>query len=53
MPRPVELKAQMQAALAPQGDRAQCEAFGQAWQGWVRAILIDHADDPGLITVQA
>ncbi|HSW27471.1 MAG TPA: hypothetical protein VLJ62_32235, partial [Burkholderiaceae bacterium] len=53
VPRPVELKVQMQAALAPQADRAQCEAFGQTWQGWVRAILIDHADDPGLITVQA
>ena len=45
------LQAQMQAALAPQADPAQREAFAQSWQDWVRAILIDHADDPELITL--
>jgi hypothetical protein len=52
VPRPAELRLQMQAALAPEADSAQRLAFAQAWQGWVRAMLIDHADDPELITVQ-
>lgn len=51
-PRPAELRIQMQAALAPQATTAQIDAFGQTWQGWVRAMLIDHADDPELITVE-
>ena len=51
-PRPPELRMQMQAALAPQADSAQRQAFAQTWQGWVRAMLIDHADDPELITME-
>jgi hypothetical protein len=51
-PRPQELRAQMQAALAPQADSAQREAFALTWQGWVRAMLIDHADDPELIKIE-
>jgi len=51
-PRPAVLRMQMQAALAPQADSATREAFAQSWQAWVRAILIDHADDPELITLK-
>lgn len=51
-PRPAELRMQMQAALTPQADSAQREAFAQTWQSWVRTMLIDHADDPKLITVE-
>ena len=51
-PRPAQLGMQMQAALAPQADSAQREAFAQTWQGWVRAILVDHADDPELIKME-
>ena len=51
-PRPAQLRMQMQAALAPQADSPEREAFAQTWQGWVRAILIDHADDPELITME-
>ncbi|MEO8544422.1 MAG: hypothetical protein ABI434_12605 [Burkholderiaceae bacterium] len=51
-PRPAELRAQMQAALAPQADSAQRAAFAKTWQGWVRAMLIVHADDPELITIE-
>ena len=51
-PRPADLRMQMQAALAPGADSAQREAFGKTWQGWVRAMLIDHADDPELITIE-
>ena len=42
----------MQAALAPQASSAQRDAFAQTWQGWVRAMLLGHADDPELITVE-
>ncbi len=51
-PRPAQLMTQMQAALAPQADSTQREAFAQTWQGWVRAILLDHADAPELITME-
>ena len=51
-PRPADLRAQMQAALAPEASSAQREAFAQTWQGWVRVMLIDHADDPALITIE-
>ena len=51
-PRPSELRTQMQAALAPEADSAKRAAFAQSWQDWVRAILIDHADDPELITLE-
>lgn len=50
--RPAELRMQMQGALAPQADSAQREAFARTWQGWVRTILIDHADDPEMITTE-
>lgn len=50
--RPPELRMQMQAALTPGADTAQREAFVQSWQGWVRTMLIDHADDPALITIE-
>ena len=52
-PRPAQLRAQMQAALAPQANSDQRDAFAKTWQGWVRAMLIDHADDPALITVES
>jgi hypothetical protein len=52
VPRPAELRGLMQAALGPQADGARREAFAQSWQDWVRAILVDHADDPGLITLE-
>lgn len=50
--RPAALTAHLQAALAPRADSAQREAFAKIWQGWVRDILIDHADDPELITLE-
>lgn len=51
-PRPAQLGMQMQAALVPQAYSAQREAFARTWQSWVSAILIDHADDPDLITME-
>lgn len=52
VPRPSGLAELMREALAPQADAATREAFAEAWQDWVRTILIDHADDPALITVE-
>lgn len=50
--RPSALAMLMQQALAPQSDAATRLAFGQAWQEWVRAILLEHADDPAFISVE-
>lgn len=52
VPRPEALTAQMRIALAPQADSTQREAFARTWQDWVRTILIDHANDPELITIE-
>jgi len=51
VPRPPGLTEKMRAALAPEADAATRAAFARAWQHWVRAMLIDHADDPALIAV--
>jgi hypothetical protein len=53
VPRPAGLADMMRDALAPQSDEATRKGFAEAWQGWVRAILLDHADDPALISVIA
>lgn len=53
VPRPPGLTELMREALAPQAGSAAREAFAAAWQGWVRTMLIDHADDPALITIVA
>ncbi|MBI5258164.1 MAG: hypothetical protein HY855_16795 [Burkholderiales bacterium] len=49
VPRPAALRTLMPQALAPGADAATRQAFGQAWQDWVRLLLIEHADDPALI----
>ena len=51
VPRPATLVATMQQALQPGADAAARQAFADDWQGWVRTILVEHADDPALITV--
>lgn len=50
-PRPPALISQLQAASDPGADTTTRQAFAAAWQGWVSAILLDHANDPALITV--
>lgn len=52
VPRPNALAELMRDALAPQADEATRQAFAAAWQAWVQTILIDHADDAALITVE-
>ncbi len=53
VPRPDGLAELMRGALAPPADAVTRAAFAAAWQEWVRRILIEHADDPALITVIA
>ena len=52
VPSPAELREQMGAALGPRADDQVMKAFGQTWQAWVRDILVDHADDPEVVSVQ-
>lgn len=51
VPRPAGLSELLRDASVPQASAAARRAFADAWQGWVRAILIEHADDPALITI--
>jgi len=51
VPRPPALSELLRDASAPQASAAARRAFTDAWQGWVRAIVIEHADDPALIAV--
>lgn len=53
VPRPPELRAQMQVALSPEANGQQREVFAKNWQGWVGAMLLHHADDPALIRIEA
>ena len=49
--RPPALRGLMQAALGPDAVAGAGSAFADAWQAWVRTILLDHASDPQLVTV--
>ena len=51
VPRPATLSALMHKALTPGADMATRKAFADVWQGWVRTMLVEHADDPALISV--
>lgn len=50
--RPAGLGPLMHAALAPGADNGARQAFATVWQAWVRTLLIEHADDPALITTE-
>lgn len=51
VPRPPGLTELLREATAPAAPAAVRQAFAQAWQGWVRRIVVDHADDPALIVL--
>lgn len=53
VPRPANLMVQMQAALAPDANSAEREVFAKVWQDWVRAILVEHVNNPELITMES
>lgn len=49
VPMPDDLRALLAYATTPGMDAATLSEFARRWQGWVRAILIDHRDDPALV----
>lgn len=51
VPRPAGLKSLMQAALSPNADAGARSAFADAWQAWVRAILLEQVGNAELFTV--
>lgn len=53
VPRPAALTSLLQHALAPAASPAARVAFADTWQGWVKEILLGHADDPALISIAA
>lgn len=53
VPRPAGLSEPLRDAFAPQASIAARRAFADAWQGWVRVIMIEHVDDAALIEMAA
>jgi hypothetical protein len=53
VPRPPALGELLRDASAAEASAAARRAFADAWQGWVRTIMIEHADDPTLIELVA
>ena len=53
VPRPAGWSELLRDASDPPASAAARRAFADAWQGWVRTIVIDHADDPALIAIVA
>lgn len=47
-----QMRAQMQAALAPAASAADRAAFAATWQDRVRRLLLEHAADPAVIGVR-
>ena len=43
----------MREALVPQAGTPSARPSPRHGRGWVRTILIDHADDPALIAIAA
>jgi hypothetical protein len=52
VPMPPVMKERMADAVAPNASDEQRHGFGRGWQEWVKAILIDHGDDPLLVEVR-
>jgi hypothetical protein len=52
LPRSPALALLMQSGLAANAPAEARAAFAGAWQERVRAILLDHADDPALVSVE-
>lgn len=50
---PPELQGLMQKLLAGEASAEENAEFGRLWQMRVKRILIDHFDDPALVTISA
>jgi hypothetical protein len=51
VPAPPELQALMPGVLSGEASAAEKAVFGRLWQMRVKRILIDHFDDPALVTI--
>lgn len=51
VPAPPDLQALMQKLLSGEASAAEKTEFGRLWQMRVKRILIDHFDDPALVTL--
>lgn len=51
-PMPPEMKGLMAMAIAPSADEDSRRELGRRWQAWVKTILLDHRDDPELVTLK-
>ncbi|TAL91984.1 MAG: hypothetical protein EPN69_08915 [Rhodanobacter sp.] len=49
VPAPANLRPLLGAALDPEASPQQRAAFGQAWQGRVKCLLVEHADNPEVV----
>jgi formylmethanofuran dehydrogenase subunit E len=53
VPASPDLPALMQRAIAGDATPAEAARFGELWQARVRAILLEHADDPAVFIVRS
>lgn len=51
VPMDPALRERLMAVMQDRADADELAAFGQAWQARVRALLLEHADDPAVIQV--
>ena len=49
VPQPPRLRERMRDALGANASAGSRDAFASAWQGWVKTILLQYADDAALI----
>jgi len=52
VPSAAPLRPLLQQAMNPLATAAQCTEFAAVWQGRVRLLLLEHADDPQVIRVE-
>ena len=53
VPADVPLRPLLVAALADDASAATRAEFARVWQGRVRRLLLEHADDPAVIQVRS
>ena len=51
VPFPAEMQSLMPKAVSGRATPDELARFGELWQSRVRAMLLDHADDPGLLRI--
>ena len=51
VPFPAEMQALMPKAISGQANTEELARFGALWQSRVRAMLLEHADDPQMLQI--